>query len=66
MKLEINSAGSPSTTMGVDAFLADYEIRNPKSATFAKYALGHVKRILGRVMAVDISRYDQGLPDRSA
>jgi len=39
----------------VDTFLADYEVRNPKSATFAKYALGHVKRILGRVMAVDIS-----------
>jgi integrase len=38
-----------------DDFLAAYKVRNPKSATFAEYAIGHVKRILGKNMSVDIS-----------
>jgi integrase len=36
-------------------FLGDYRLRNPDSETFAKYALGHVDRLLGAAMAVDIS-----------
>src|SRR2546428_425548 len=36
-------------------FLDDYKLRNPKSATFAEYALGHVKRVLGKAMVVDVS-----------
>jgi integrase len=36
-------------------FLEDYEVRHPASKTFAKYAVGHVTRILGTSMAVDIS-----------
>ncbi len=38
-----------------DKFLSDYRERNPRSATFAEYALGHVKRILGSIMVVEIT-----------
>ena len=38
-----------------DQFFTDYEVRNPKSATFAEYALGHVKRLVGKTMVVDVS-----------
>lgn len=37
------------------AFLADQKVRQPKSATFAKYALGHVVRLIGGLMAVDVT-----------
>jgi len=36
-------------------FFEDYKFRNPKSATFADYALRHVKRIAGKTMLVDIT-----------
>ena len=38
-----------------DEYLISYTLRNPRSATFAEYALGHVKRLLGDKMLVDIS-----------
>lgn len=37
------------------AFLKSYKVRHPKSATFAKYALAHIERQLGDLMAVDIT-----------
>lgn len=43
-----------------DAYLEAYKVRN-RSATFAEYALGHVKRLLGKQMQVDIS--DKTLKD---
>jgi hypothetical protein len=36
-------------------FLADYAMRQPRSATFAEHAIKHVARLLGDLMAVDIS-----------
>jgi integrase len=36
-------------------FLADYKVRQPKSAKFARYALGHVTRLSGDLMAVDVT-----------
>jgi integrase len=36
-------------------FLEGYKLRNPKSATFAEYAVGHVTRILGTALVVDLS-----------
>ncbi|MFL6353072.1 MAG: tyrosine-type recombinase/integrase [Bryobacteraceae bacterium] len=36
-------------------FLEDYKVRQPKSACFAEHAIGHVERLLGECMAVDIS-----------
>ncbi|MGI9071912.1 MAG: tyrosine-type recombinase/integrase [Bryobacteraceae bacterium] len=36
-------------------FLKDYRVRQPKSARFAEHAIGHVERLLGESMAVDIS-----------
>lgn len=36
-------------------FLLAYELRNPRSSTFAEYALGHATRLLGKVMVVDVS-----------
>ena len=36
-------------------FLADYAARQPKSVTFANYALRHVIRLLGDLMAVDVA-----------
>ena len=44
-----------------DDFLEAYKLRNPKSTTFAEYAVGHVTRVLGRAMSVDIS--DQAVKD---
>lgn len=38
-----------------DVFLEDYRIRQPKSATFAEYAICHVSRLLGAAMAVDLT-----------
>jgi integrase len=38
-----------------DSFLEEYRVRHPKSATFAEYALSHVKRLLGTLMPVDVS-----------
>jgi integrase len=38
-------------------YLASYRLRNPRSATFAEYAIGHVKRILGDKMLVDINEH---------
>jgi len=35
-------------------FLADYKLRNPKSGTFAEYAIGHLTRHVGSVMVADI------------
>lgn len=32
-----------------------YKLRNPRSVTFADYALGHVKRVLGKLMPVDVT-----------
>src|SRR5687767_2393587 len=37
-----------------DAYLEDYKLRH-RSGVFAEYALGHVTRVLGKVMQVDIS-----------
>jgi integrase len=39
----------------VTEFLEAYKLRNPRSYTSAHYALWHVKRILGKRMAVDLS-----------
>src|ERR1035437_4579314 len=35
-------------------FLDDYKLRNPKSATFAEYAIGHLKRLVGCMMVADV------------
>ena len=34
-----------------DQFFEDYKLRNPRSYTFAEYAVGHVKRLIGKTMA---------------
>jgi len=36
-------------------FLQGYRLRNPRSATFAEYATGHVKRLLGKMLMVAMS-----------
>ncbi len=36
-------------------FLDAYKLRHPKSSTFAEYALGHVKRLAGKLMVVDVT-----------
>ena len=36
-------------------YLISYKLRHPRSATFAEYALGHVTRLLGDKMLVDIN-----------
>jgi integrase len=38
-----------------DEYLISYKLRHPRSATFAEYALGHVKRLPGDKMLVDIN-----------
>src|SRR5262245_48369669 len=38
-----------------DTFLANYKVRNPRSTTFATAALGHVTRLLGSRMTIDIT-----------
>jgi hypothetical protein len=39
----------------VDAFFENYKLRNPRSATFAEFALGHVTRHLGKLLKVDVT-----------
>jgi integrase len=39
----------------VKEFLEAYKLRHPKSSTFAEYALGHVKRLMGKLMVVDVT-----------
>lgn len=38
-----------------DEFLEAYKLRSPKSTTFAEYAIGHLKRLLGKEMSVDVA-----------
>ena len=38
-----------------ETFLKDYVVRQPKSARFAKYAISHLRRLLGELMAVDVT-----------
>jgi integrase len=38
-----------------ETFYADYSVRQPKSATFAEYAIRHIVRILGEMLAVDVT-----------
>jgi integrase len=35
-------------------FLDEYKLRNPKSTTFAEYAIGHLKRLVGSMMLADV------------
>lgn len=48
--LRISSIGELAAS-----FLEHYRLRNPKSATFAEFALGHVRRHLGKHLKVDIN-----------
>jgi integrase len=36
-------------------FMDDYKLRNPKSVTFAEYAIGHLERLVGPMMVVDVA-----------
>jgi len=36
-----------------DDYLTAYKLRHPQSATFAEYAIGHIKRLVGSKMFVD-------------
>ena len=38
-----------------EAFYADYSVRQPKSAVFAQYAIRHIVRLLGEMLAVDVT-----------
>lgn len=38
-------------------YLTSYRLRNPGPATFAEYAVGHVQRIVGDKMLVDINEH---------
>jgi integrase len=38
-----------------DAFLDEYKLRLPQSATFAEYAIGHITRLVGDKMLVDMN-----------
>jgi len=38
-----------------DEFFEAYKLRNPKSATFAEYAVNHLKLLLGKLMSVDVN-----------
>jgi integrase len=38
-----------------DEYLEGYKLRQPRSATFAEYSLGHVERLIGNKMVVDIT-----------
>ena len=38
-----------------DEFFEEYKLRLPQSATFAEYAIGHIKRLLGDRMLVDMN-----------
>jgi integrase len=44
-----------------DKFFEGYKLLNPRSATFAEYALKHLKRHLGKVMVSDIN--DEAVKD---
>jgi integrase len=37
------------------SFLDDYRLRNPKSATFAEYAIGLLQQLVGSMMVVDVA-----------
>ncbi len=50
------------------SFLEDYKVRQPRSSTFAQHAIGHISRLLGESMAVDIAdktfiKYQRGQAD---
>ena len=38
-----------------DEFFEEYKLRLPQSATFAEYAIGHIKRFVGDKMLVDMN-----------
>ena len=38
-----------------DEYVTAYKLRHPRSATFAEYAVGHVTRLLGDKMLVDVN-----------
>jgi len=38
-----------------DEYLEGYKLRQPRSATFAEYSLGHVERLIGNKMVEDIT-----------
>jgi integrase len=38
-----------------DTFFEDYAVRNPKSATFARYALRHIRARIGKTMVADVT-----------
>jgi hypothetical protein len=38
-----------------DEFFEEYKLRIPQSATFAEYAIGHIKRLVGDKMLVDMN-----------
>jgi integrase len=38
-----------------DEFLEEYKLRHPQSATFAEYAIGHIRRLVGDKMLVDMN-----------
>ena len=38
-----------------DEFFEEYKLRLPQSATFAEYAIGHIKRLVGDRMLVDMN-----------
>ena len=39
-----------------EGYLTSYKLRHPLSATFAEYAVGHVQRLLGDKMLVDVNK----------
>ena len=40
-----------------------YKLRHPRSATFAEYAIGHVKRLVGDKMLVDMNEASVKVPE---
>lgn len=38
-----------------DEYMEEYELKHPRSAVFANYAIGHLKKHLGRAMIVDVN-----------
>jgi hypothetical protein len=38
-----------------DAYMFEYRLRHPRSTTFAEYAIGHIKRLAGSLMSIDVS-----------
>ncbi|MBV8817814.1 MAG: hypothetical protein JO022_05615 [Acidobacteriaceae bacterium] len=45
-----------------DEYFASYRLRNPRSATFAEYAIGHIKRLVSDIMLVDAKEDHKGIP----